>query len=262
MKLYTLIMFSLIAASAGCAANRISDHGSRDSNLRVTTDESRVTSEEDSGFNEFEQEMEKKQVTIADPLEPWNRAMFGINDKIYFWVGKPVIEGYKKYIPEPVRIGTDNFFQNIKTPVRFVNCLAQRKCSGADRELKRFFINTTIGVLGIGDPARDKWHIEPAKEDLGQTLAVYGLGDGFYIVWPFLGPSSARDSIGDLGDGFLNPVHYVEPVEAAVGISAFRIVNEGSFHTGEYEAFKKASIDPYIAMRNGYKQYREQQIRN
>jgi phospholipid-binding lipoprotein MlaA len=253
MKLYTLTLFSLLAA-AGCATKPASRQNLSPVSININLSDN-------SDFDEFEEELESKQVTIADPLESWNRAMYGINDKLYFWVAKPVIEGYEKHIPKLIRTGTDNFFQNLTTPVRFVNCLAQRKCTGADRELKRFFINSTIGVLGIGDPARDRWHIEPAKEDLGQTLAIYGLGDGFYIVWPVFGPSTVRDSIGDIGDGFLNPAHYVEPVKAAIGISVFKRVNEGSFHTGEYETFKKSSVDPYIAMRNGYIQYRGKQIR-
>ena len=104
-----------------------------------------------------------------------------------------------------------NFFENLTTPARFVNCLLQGKGPEADRELRRFGINTTAGVLGFGDPAYDRWGLKPAEEDLGQTLAVYGLGDGFYVVWPLFGPSTLRDSVGMVGDSFLNPVRYVEP---------------------------------------------------
>jgi phospholipid-binding lipoprotein MlaA len=254
MKYFILILFPLLAAAAGCAAKPASK---QDLSIVSKND---VNAPDDSDFDEFEQELENKQVSIADPLESWNRAMFGVNDKFYFWIAKPVLEGYEKIIPKPIRVGTDNFFENIKTPVRLVNCLAQGKCRGANSEIIRFCINTTIGVLGIGDPARDKWNIEPVKEDLGQTLASYKFGDGLYIVWPFVGPSTVRDSVGDLGDTFLNPTHYVKPVEAAIGISALRGVNAGSFHTGEYETFKNASVDPYIAMRNGYIQYRQKQI--
>ncbi len=137
----------------------------------------------------------------------------------------------------------------------------QGKCSAAGGELNRFVINTTAGVLGFGDPAHDRWGLEPAKEDLGQTLAVYGFGDGFYIVWPLLGPSTLRDSAGMLGDRYLNPVHYVEPDEASLGISVFKAVNSGSFHIGEYESFKSASVNPYVAMREIYIQYRSKQIK-
>jgi phospholipid-binding lipoprotein MlaA len=186
--------------------------------------------------------------------------MYNINDVIYFWVVKPVSKTYENAVPRPARTGIRNFFHNLTTPVRLVNCVLQGKLPAAGRELKRFAINTTAGVLGFGDPAGDQDGIEAAEEDLGQTLAVYGLGDGFYIVWPLLGPSTLRDSVGIFGDQFLDPVRYVEPVEASIGISAFSGTNEASFHTGEYEAFKEAAIDPYIAMRGAYMQYRKNLI--
>ena len=167
----------------------------------------------------------------------------------------------KSVVPKPVRIGMGNFFENLTTPARFVNCLFQGKGPEADRELRRFGINTTAGVLGFGDPARDRWHLAPAKEDLGQTLAVHGFGDGFYLVWPIFGPSTLRDSVGMVGDAFLNPVRYVKPVEASIGISAVDVTNDGSFHIGEYEAFKSAAVDPYVAMRGAYIQYRGKQIK-
>jgi len=253
MRPYLLCVFLLVAA-AGCAAPSKSNPDS----LAVSPAD--VNSSDETAFEEFEEELTTRQVTIADPLEPWNRTMFNINDRFYFWVAKPVLQGYEKTVPKPARVGIGNFFQNLTTPIRLVNCLLQGKGPQAGTELRRFGINTTAGVLGFGDPARDRCHLEPAKEDLGQTLAVHGLGDGCYIVWPVLGPSTLRDSVGMVGDGFLNPVSYVEPVEAAIGISAEDYVNEGSFHIGEYEAFKSAAVDPYIAMRTAYIQYREKQI--
>ena len=118
-----------------------------------------------------------------------------------------------------------------------------------------------MGVLGIGDPARDRWKLQPAEKDLGQTLAVYGLGDGFYLMWPFLGPSTLRDSVGMVGDEFLNPVRYIPPEAVSIGTSAASTVNSGSFHLGDYETLKSASVDPYIAMRETYVQYRKKQVR-
>jgi phospholipid-binding lipoprotein MlaA len=187
--------------------------------------------------------------------------MFGINDKFYFWVAKPVVQTYEKIMPRPARVCIGNFFENLTTPARFVNCLIQGKGPEADRELRRFGINTTAGVLGFSDPARDRCHLAPANEDLGQTLAVHGFGDGFYIVWPVFGPSTLRDSVGMVGDAFLNPVRYVKPTEASIGISVADATNDGSFHIGEYEAFKSAAVDPYVAMRGAYIQYRSKQIK-
>jgi phospholipid-binding lipoprotein MlaA len=179
----------------------------------------------------------------------------------YFWVVKPVTHTYAGVVPRPVRVGIDNFFHNVATPPRLVNCLLQGKGSAAGTEARRFVINTFSGMLGFGDPARDQWGLAPAEEDLGQTLAVYGFGDGFYLVWPLGGPSTLRDSVGTLGDQFLNPIRYVEPEGVSFGISAENAVNEGSLHLGEYETFKSAAVDPYVAMRGAYVQYRQKQIR-
>ena len=213
-------------------------------------------------FEEFEDEFSEKQITIADPLEPINRLMFNINDGLYFLVVKPVTNVYSYVTPKPVKSGIRRFFANLLTPIRFVSCHLQGKRRAADIELKRFLINSTFGLLGIGDPAKDQHGLEPPKpEDLGQTLATYGVGDGFYIVWPLLGPSTVRDSVGMLGGMFLNPVYYVDSTEAAVAITAVKLTNESSFHKGEYENFKADAVDPYVAMREIYLQYRRKQIK-
>jgi phospholipid-binding lipoprotein MlaA len=119
------------------------------------------TAAADEDFDLLEEELVEQKVEIADPLEPVNRIMYSL--------------------PEPVRIGIRNFFQNLTTPIRLVNCLLQGKGHAAGDEVHRFVVNTTIGVLGFGDPARDEFGYELTEEDLGQTLAVYGLGDGLYL---------------------------------------------------------------------------------
>ena len=187
--------------------------------------------------------------------------MHNFNDFLLTWIFNPVEKTYALIVPKPARIGIDNFFHNVTTPVRLVNCLLQGKPSAAGRELHRLALNTTVGVFGFGDPAKDHWNIEPAEEDLGQTLGVYGIDNGFYIVLPFLGPSTGRDSVGMIGDAFLNPVRYVEPVELSIGISTEDKINNGSLHIGEYESIKAASVDPYIAIRDAYIQYRNKKIK-
>ncbi len=198
---------------------------------------------------------------IEDPLESLNRIMSGINDAIYLWLLKPSAETYEEIVPQFVRLGIRNFFHNISTPVRFVNCHLQGKTAAADTELNRFLINTTIGILGFGDPARDQQGLEPPQaEDLGQTLATFGFENGYYLVLPFFGPSTLRDAVGKVGDLFLNPTNYVDPTEVAIAISATKHANESSFHIGEYETFKAAAVDPYVAMRQAYIQYRNKEI--
>jgi phospholipid-binding lipoprotein MlaA len=246
-----------ILVGAGCASSR------RSAAPSPAVAPADANSSNDSALNEIEEDLAQKQkkTTVADPLEPVNRFMFGVNDVLYFWVAKPVLTGYVKVVPQPVRGGIRNFFHNLATPTRLVNCILQNNASGANAEVSRFAINTTIGVLGIGDPAHEHWKLQPAEEDLGQTLAYYGLGDGFYLMWPLLGPSNLRDSVGMVGDEFLNPTRYITPEELSIGVSATSTVNSGSFHLGDYETLKAASVDPYVAMREAYVQYRHKQIK-
>ena len=200
-------------------------------------------------------------VHVADPIEPFNRAMYHFNDKFYFWVLKPVARGYRYLVPTPLRTGVRNFFSNLITPVRLVNCILQGKFYSAGTEVTRFVLNSTAGMLGFADPAHNYPLLKAKEEDLGQTFGTYGMGNGFYIVWPFLGPSTLRDSIGMAGDLFLNPVAYVRPTEAAFGIGAFQKVNATSFHIGDYEAIKEAALDPYSAIRDAYIQNRMKKIK-
>jgi phospholipid-binding lipoprotein MlaA len=245
---------------AGCAVSREAS-SSAGANLAASPQNNQANTSADSDFELLDKELEDRIVEVADPLEPWNRLMFNVNDVLYFWVVKPVAQTYKGVVPEPARLGIGNFFDNASTPAHYVNCLLQGKNEAADTELRRFLINTTVGVLGFGDPAMDQHGLKPVEEDLGQTLATYGFGDGFYIVWPFLGPSTARNSVGMFGDQFLNPLWYVEPTELSIGISVTKYTNAASFQIGRYEVFKAAAIDPYIAMRESYIQYRDKQIR-
>lgn len=197
--------------------------------------------------------VEAEQEELSDVLEPVNRAFFHFNDKLYFWVLKPAARGYKAVVPEPARVGVRNFFYNLAFPIRFVNCLLQGKGEGAANELGMFMVNTVFGIAGFLDVIPDD--VKSHKEDLGQTFGRYGIGPGFYIVWPFLGPSTVRDSIGMAGDGFLNPFNYLDFWYNA-GARAYDAVNETSLRIGEYEALKRAAIDPYVALRNAYHQNR------
>ncbi|NPA95023.1 MAG: VacJ family lipoprotein [Thermodesulfobacteria bacterium] len=198
---------------------------------------------------------------ISDPLEPVNRVFYHFNDKLYFWVLKPVCKGYSKVVPEPARKGIRSFFSNIYTPVRAANCLLQGKFTGFWREIARFIINTTAGGLGFRDAAEEDYHVAKSSEDFGQTLGVYGLGFGPYLVIPFIGPSSVRDAVGSAADSFMYPPNYMMNTWESMGRSAFRKINDISLRLGEYESFKEMAIDPYIAIRQAYFQYRIKQIK-
>jgi phospholipid-binding lipoprotein MlaA len=214
----------------------------------------------DTSFDEFEAEYQDELIHVADPLAPWNKLMFHFNDKLYFWFFKPITVGYRAIFPEFARKGVRNFFRNLFTPIRFTNSVLQGKGSAAGRELASFLVNSTWGVLGFGEPAQKKLKLALSDEDLGQTFGAYRIGNGFYIVWPILGPSTLRDSVGKLGDSFLNPLFYIESTEAGIAIWFYDRVNDTSFRIGEYEAIKEAAIEPYEAFRDGYIQFRKTQV--
>jgi phospholipid-binding lipoprotein MlaA len=233
------------------------------------TDEDKKEAIEEAPFEEdpFEEDPfgnadsdDEPAVQVADPLIGWNRIMFHINDKLYFWVLKPVSKGYRVVIPTKVRIGLKNFFTNLLGPLRFTNCLLQNKGEAAEAELVRFVMNSTIGVLGFGNPAKKYPNLALNDEDFGQTFGRWGIGQGFYIVWPVLGPSTLRDSFGMVGDSFLKPYYYVEPRESILGLWALDRVNTVSFHIGDWESFKEMALDPYEASRDFHIQYRKNQV--
>lgn len=201
---------------------------------------------------------------VADPLEPWNRAVYHFNDKVYFWALKPVAEGYKYVLPEGIRGLFSSFYKNIRAPIRIVNNLLQGKPEYAGIELAKLFINSTVGVGGLRDCATECFNIKGRDADFGQTLGKYGMGHGFYFVMPFIGPSSARDSVGWGVDWTLKPTTYlgnewIDPQN--VGLYVHEAVNTTSFRLGDYEALKGAAIDPYLAMRDAYIQYREKVLK-
>ena len=200
---------------------------------------------------------------IPDPLEPWNRAMFTFNDRFYFWIFKPFATGYNAVIPEDFRLIIRNASKNLAMPVRFVNNLLQRKFENAGIELARFCINSTVGFGGLVDAA-GYINLKPREADFGQTLGRYGLGHAFYVVWPILGASSLRDSVGMAGDSFLDPVTYITYIgpgsEWVYGIKAGRETNAQSLRLGDYEDLIKAAVDPYTAVKDAYYQYREKKV--
>jgi phospholipid-binding lipoprotein MlaA len=223
------------------------------------------TEEDDEYDDEYDDEDEyadeEDVELISDPLIGLNTGIFHFNDKMYFWVLKPVSRGYGFIIPEELRMAIRNMFYNIRFPVRFINCLLQGKGRKASYEFGQFFINTTAGFLGMANVAANYPKLQPSAEDLGQTFAVWGLGNGVYLTLPFFGPSSIRDGLGRLGDTFLDPIWWlVEDIWVSLAIRAGETVNDVSMRIGEYEALKEAALDPYVMLRNAYVQNRNKLI--
>ncbi|MBB5348899.1 VacJ family lipoprotein [Desulfoprunum benzoelyticum] len=199
---------------------------------------------------------------ISDPLEPWNRAVFVFNDKLYFWMLKPVKNVYAEALPHDIRGCIDNFVNNLSSPIVLINTLLQGRFSDAWTVISRFGINTVLGVYGFGDPAASEFAMHPPSADFGQTLGRYGAGTGIYLYWPIFGPSNVRDTLGRVADFAANPVNYVGlNSDEALGYSGTALVNRMSVSPDVYEETIKYSLDPYVAIRQGYYEYRNARIR-
>jgi len=212
-------------------------------------------------FNEFEVAESGESAPAFDPLSGYNRFMTQVNDRMYFWALKPVAEGYRFVIAEPVRVCIGNCFDNLGFPIRFVNNLLQLKAKPAGIEAARFGMNITVGVLGLFDPAESWLKLHPRPEDFGQTLGHYGAGGGFHIVLPFFGPSNLRDTLGRVPDYFLDPLNYIDHWETRLALDSLDVVNKTSLRIGQYEALKKDAIDLYVFLRNAYEMKRTRDIK-
>lgn len=201
----------------------------------------------------------ERETSVADPLQPLNRAFFHFNDKLYFWVLKPVATVYKTFVPTGVRLCVRNAFTNLMAPVRIANNLLQLKFQRGIVEVARFGLNSTLGAAGLFDPAEKEFGLKPYDEDFGQTLGHYRVGNGIFFMWPVLGPSTLRDTVGLVADYFLDPMNYLawEAYGPAKGVKE---VNRTSLSLGQYEDFKASALDPYVSMRNAYISYRHRQV--
>jgi phospholipid-binding lipoprotein MlaA len=201
--------------------------------------------------------------STPDPLEGWNRMWFGFNDKLYFWALKPVAKGYAYAIPERPRLWVHNFFHNLMYPVRFTSLVLQAKFDAAAVETSRFIGNTAFGLGGLADVTSDCKPYKPigsTEKDLGLTFGYWGMGNGMYLVWPFIGPSSARDTLGYAGDYFLTPTSYINPWYWSIATKGYDKVNETSLRIGDYETLTEASVDPYEAIRDAYLRMRFKKV--
>lgn len=217
------------------------------------------SAEEDDYEDEYEDDAKK--VTVADPLQPFNQDMYVLNDFLVLYALEPAAKGEKAIIPWEFRTIFRNMLQNIRFPVRFVNSLLQAKWEKAGDEFAAFFLNTTAGFLGMADVAASQPGLKKSPEDMGQTFAVWGWEDSSYLTLPFFGPSTVRDALGKIPDVVLDPLFWLIPgIPESVAERVGEAVNDTSFRIGDYEAIKKASLDPYVAIRNGYIQNRQKLI--
>ena len=192
-----------------------------------------------------------------DPWEPFNEKMFTFNRHLDRFLLKPVATVYDALLPDPVQRSVRNAMDNLTVVRRLVNNIFQLKFEGAGREVVRFTINSTIGVGGLFDVAKEGFGIRPSDADTGQTLGVYGVGLGPYLVLPFFPVMTVRDGIGFAADGAMNPLSYFIPFGATAGITGTDVVNERSLNLDKFERVEETVVDLYSAVRNAYLQRRE-----
>ena len=188
----------------------------------------------------------------GDPMEPVNRGIYAFNDFTDRWLIRPVAKAYDKVVPVFVKKGVSNVFDNLATPATAVNQLLQGKPVRSLSDTGRFLVNTTLGVGGLIDVAT---HAGFAKhdEDFGQTLGVWGAGSGSFLMLPFLGPSSVRDTLGFTVDGIMNPIRYIKPAESRAGVMALYIID---LRAGLLGVDQLVTGDEYLFLRDAYLQRR------
>lgn len=193
---------------------------------------------------------------INDPLHGFNKAMYKFNETADKYVARPVAKGYDKVVPKPVKSGVNNFFSNLGEPLNIANNLLQGKVDGTLKSTYRFVVNSTVGVLGLFDVA-GKLDVEKQPEDLGQTLAVWGVKPGPYLVLPFFGPSNFRDGFGLVGQSVAySPYNEIsDTTSTQVGLYVLNAVNIRVKLLGADQVLDK-QLNPYSFMKTAYQEQR------
>ena len=197
-----------------------------------------------------------------DPAEPVNRTIFKVNVAADHAVMKPVAEAYTDHVPEGVQKGIHNVVQNLKEPAVAVNDALQGNVRHAWESVQRLAVNSTAGVAGIFDVA-DKLGLPAHKADFGQTLAVWGVGEGPFVELPLLGPSNARDAVGTVVDMAMNPLTFVggaPATYASVATGSANVVDTRAQHLHDLDELERNSLDYYATLRSVYRQHRDAEI--
>ena len=195
--------------------------------------------------------------STKDPLEPVNRGIFAFNHQLYRFITKPLARFTDFILPEPVRDGIANAFDNLKAPVRISASLLQGKGKVATQETAKLLINSTAGVGGLWKPSDRVTSLKNIPEaDFGQTFGKWGCPAGVYLVVPVLGPRNLRDLAGEAANTCASPLTWVGSSSLRVWVSASDNIQRNPGRMRVYDDATKDALDPYIAMREGYSNYR------
>jgi phospholipid-binding lipoprotein MlaA len=201
---------------------------------------------------------------VNDPFEEWNRSFFALNMLADEVLIEPVAVGYTTIFPKPVRRSITNFMDNITAPVTLANDLLQFEFGRAAKTLYRFAVNSTFGIGGLFDFA-GMTGVNGHKEDFGQTLAVYGFGEGFFFMAPLLGPAPPRDLAGVVVDSVINPLNYLKTEDTwmiRAGLATFDVINDRAENIETLDNLERTSLDYYATIRSIYRQNRKSEISN
>jgi phospholipid-binding lipoprotein MlaA len=201
---------------------------------------------------------------INDPLEPVNRGIFAFNDTVDVYAIEPVAKGYDSVVPDVIQTGVGNFFNNLRYPVYLISDLLQGKVTQMAEHTGRFLINSTVGIVGLIDVAKEVG-LPDHEEDFGLALAYHGVPPGPYIVLPFIGPSNLRDTVGFVCDSFLNPFYWLgaytnmsgnHVVQVNTAQTALRVVDIRAGLIDAIDTAKESSVDYYLFVQGAYYQHR------
>lgn len=215
---------------------------------------------EEFGLDDLlDDEYDDEVIEIWDPLEPINRVVFECNDKFYLNILDPISEAYSYILPLGVRNAAGNLVHEVAMPIRAVSSLIQLDITDTILEISATLLNLTWGFISPlwGDEMFGMVKLEIDAEDLGQSLGFWGVPHGPYIVWPFFGPSSLRDSLGSVGECYVNPVSYLGDFETHLSIESGDAINEWSLTPDRYSFIVEGVPDPYISLRSAYMQNRD-----
>lgn len=207
----------------------------------------------------FANAQEQQPTANPDPWQGFNRAMFSFNDRIDRWLLKPLTKGYKAIMPDPLETGVANIFSNVLEVPNVINGVLQGDFKGAGHDTGRLLVNTTLGIGGLLDVAKHMNLPADEREDFGQTLAVWGVGQGPYLVLPFLGPSTVRDGLGRPIDWYTDPITYIDHVPTSNTVRGLSLLN---IRAQLLPLEKNITGDKYIFIRDVYLQRRDYLINN
>jgi phospholipid-binding lipoprotein MlaA len=257
--MYALALIALLGISLpGCSSQR---DDSQTSDVAITaSDRAAIIASDSPSLLHTSDSSEQMDY---DPWESINEKTFSLNFNYIDHYGlRPAAKVWSDVFPQPVRHSLANAFYNLAMPVRFVNQVLQTRFPAAGEELARFVVNTTVGVVGLFDPA-SHLGLKKNQADSGETLALYGVRPGPYLVLPLLQPLTVRDAVGYAADSLMDPLSwFVTPIGADFGRSAAYQINERAENMTMYDDVEDTSLDLYAAVRNGYLQRRRKAIRD